>query len=269
MIEKTKQLINFIKEWFWALPTWKRAVFTSIAGALGGSSVIGFFNKYALYYHALCQNFRIPVEGVEYLNLAVTLVSFAFILTSILGSILIYALINLIADFFAKRLAGKKENEEKTTRLKKIIVYIQASLPVFYIASILIKLYYKDKELEQSITIVILISILLITSVGLIFSQRKKSSRKTFSLVIVAGGILLIIASLFNQRVYSSFLMKIKYGGHIPIEIEYRKADNTETKIEGLLLIRTSKSITLKSINSNNTSEIPIDRVSKIVFINK
>ena len=270
MIEKIKRQYKFIKEWFWALPMWKRAIITSIIGAVGGSSIIGFFNKYALYYHAICQNFRVPVEGVEYLDLAITLVSFAFILTSIFGSIIVYAIINLIADFFASRIFN---DLKKANKLKKILIYFQAVIPALYIVSFLTKASFFDFDneinLDKSTAIISIGIILIITTIGLIFSKKNKSKRQVFTLSVVLGGTILIITSLFNQNLYKLFLEKIKYGGEIPINIEYRKADNTETNVDGLLLIRTSKSITIKNLDSKNISEIPIERVSKIIFVSK
>ncbi len=96
LLIKINEYYIYLKTWFWALPVWKRAILSSIIGAIGGSSIIGFFNTYALYYHALCQGFRVPIEGVEYINLAVSLMSFAIIIVSVLGTIILYQTFNVL-----------------------------------------------------------------------------------------------------------------------------------------------------------------------------
>jgi len=267
MLEKIKHVYKEIKQWFWALPMWKRAILSSFIGAIGGSSIIGFFNKYALYYHAICQGFRVPVEGVEYIDLAITLVSFAFVFISIIGSITIYGFLNLSANFFS-RLVVKSKDAKSTEKWKRIFMIAQSLLAL--IISVISKLQVGvDSGLESIKFLPVLggaASVVGILIIGYVFS-KSESSKKMFTLIVVMVGILIIILSLFNQNVYESFLTKIQYGGKVPIEIEYRKADNTESNLKGLLLIRTSRSITIKNVDSQNISEVPIERVSKIIFL--
>lgn len=266
MLEKIKLGYNEIKQWFWALPMWQRAILSSFIGAIGGSSIIGFFNKYALYYHAICQDFRVPVEGVEYIDLAITLVSFAFVFISIIGSITIYSFLNLSANFFSRLVVrsndGKIQGRWKSFfMIFQIILAVSASSLLSTSVHSFVSGSVKYPELLLGISIVV-----GILSIGYSFS-KSESSRKILTLMVVLVGVSLIILSLFNQNVYQNFLRKIQYGGEIPIEIEYRKADNTESNLKGLLLIRTSRSITIKNLDSQNISEVPIERVSKIIFL--
>lgn len=269
MIEKIKATYKQIKTWFWALPVWKRAILSSIIGALGGSSIIGFFNRYALYYHAICQEFRVPVEGVEYLDLAVTLMSFAIMITSILGTILIYSILNFIAEFFAKVIVPT-ENKRRSERVKLILMITQLVAGVMPILWRFIQKFYGEsqEDIEFEIPfqlIIILISAFIFIILGLIFS-RSEQNRKMFTLFVVLAGISLITISLFNQTIYKSFLESIQYGGEIPIGIEYRKADNTQASTKGLLLIRTKSSVTIKNEETGNIEEIPNERISKMIF---
>lgn len=268
MLENIKETYKIVKNWFWALPMWKRAIATSFIGAIGGSSIIGFFNKYALYYHAICQDFRVPVEGVEYIDLAITLVSFAFVFTSIIGSIAIYGFLNLVANFFSK-LIVKSGDTKQLNKWKRIVIILQAIMGLIAFSIDILPIFTKKLELERELFVYIPLGVfMMIFLIGYIFS-KSESSRKMVTLVVVMACIVLITLSLFNQTIYKNFLKNIQYGGEIPIEIEYRKADNTETNLKGRLLIRTSRSVTLRNIESRNVSEVPIERISKIIFIKK
>lgn len=307
MLLKIKEAYLISQKWFWALPLWKRTILTSIIGALGGSSLIGFINKYALYYHAICQGIRIPVEGVEYLDLAVTLLSFSILLSSIFGTIITYNLLNLASDFLVKTTVPSGN-----LKMKRIFNIIYRTI----ILSLAIKLFLTAKISETIIKIASSIlsnssveapyfhiasgvSIILLSTIifYLILTSRTKASKirivkendvpakkelkqkpqdnspkkaqevKVATLSIVALGIFSISLSLFNQKIYGSFLHKIRYGGKVPIIIEYRKADNTEESISGRLLIRTNKSITVERYKTGNIEEVPSERVSKITFV--
>ncbi len=107
-----------------------------------------------------------------------------------------------------------------------------------------------------------------IFSLSFISIIKNENKRKIVVLLIVTILISIMTLSLFNQNLYKSFLGKIRYGGEIPIKIEYRKADNTQSTTEGLLLIRTNQSITLRNTSTNFTEEIPNDRISKMIFEN-
>ena len=55
MKDNIKNSYELLKQWFWALPLWKRVIMTSLIGSFGGSTIVGFINKYALYYYAINQ----------------------------------------------------------------------------------------------------------------------------------------------------------------------------------------------------------------------
>ena len=273
MFQKLRNFYNQAKIWFWALPVWKRAILSSLVGAFGGSSVIGFFNRYALYYHAVKQNFRVPVEGVEYLDLAVSIMSFAIITISIIGTIAVYSVLNFIADLFT-RLIIRDKNKKAATVVKRIIVVLQSILGIAGFLSGGSSLFDSITSLlefdstastKQFIYVLIYLAIPIVIFIvlGVMFA-KKESARKQVTLILVLLGIFTITASLFNQTIYKKFLRQIQFGGELPIKVEYRAADNTQAFTSGLLLIRTNKSITIK--NKGNIEEIPNTRISKLIF---
>lgn len=284
MIKQIKQAYAFIKKWFWALPMWKRTILTSFIGAFAGSSVIGFLNKYALYYHALKQGFRIPVEGVEYLDLAVSLISFVIILISIIGTIIIYTIVDGIHKVFFKRISDRRKRLKSMPLDPDFNVYIytwKSMYPLFllfiFFFGIMLYLVFRFKIKMgtpffpfYSIIIYFFSLTLLFFLVTMLISKEivvSDSSRKLFTLTLITFSIVVISLSLFSQKLYSNFLATIHYGGRIPVVIEYRKADNTAASARGELLIRTSHSITILNTDTCAHEEIPAERVSKIGFI--
>ncbi|CAM1343203.1 hypothetical protein [Tenacibaculum amylolyticum] len=270
MIDKLKEAYNSIKDWFWALPVWKRAIFSSIIGAFGGSSMIGFFNKYALYYYSVCQDFRVQIEGVEYINLAITIISFAFIIISIAGTILIYSILKLLSNFFTYLVARKDNSERKKKLSRSFITIISIVTSLLTVGSALTDVFRSTEMFSGKLRIPtqllgVLLIIFTIIWIGYIFA-KSDSGRKVFTLVIVILGISTVTASLFNQGVYKTFLKTIKYGGELPIEIEYRKANSTSANLDGMLMIKTNNSLILKNKSTGNIEEIPIERVSKVIY---
>ena len=265
MIEQIKQAYTFIKKWFWALPMWKRTILTSIIGAFAGSSVIGFLNKYALYYHAFKQGFRIPVEGVEYLDLAISLISFSIILTSIIGTIIIYFCINLISDLTLKLLGIKDRIPPLFFNGIKAILSITFAVFTSFVVKQNISIG-SPEDFEKVEIIYGIISLIMLFFM-LYYDVKKKKNNKILTLFFVALLIVILSSSLFNQKLYSNFLATIHYGGRISVVIEYRKADNTAASATGELLIRTSHSVTILNTDTCAHEEIPAERVSKIGFI--
>jgi hypothetical protein len=240
----------------------QRAIIQSLIGAFGGASAIHFFNTYALYFHAYYQGFRIPVEGVEYLNLAVSLVSFIIFLISLGSSMVFYFILKKISAFFFDDWTRRNGNSKNMLRLNKrfgILLLTVSTIPYLY-------WIISFPSMKNIVLTIIPFSMIVIFFLGIHF-VRKDSSIKKIVLGITFIGIIASTTFLFYQPFYKQFLKKIRYGGGISVEIEYRKADNTESNVKGLLLIRTSKGIILKDSISGNQFEIPVERVSKITFL--
>lgn len=269
-MQRAAKYYELVKSWFWALPLWKRTILTSLIGAIGGSSIIGFINQFALFCFAFNQGIRVPVEGVEYLGLAVTLVSFVIITVSIIGTVLIYSILDFVAESVLKLLSVK---EVAFINIKTILVLLQlVILSVLMVKNVLERYYSAEGpgklELLPLVFWVSILGLIIMFMLGLIFSKSRQW-RKVFTLVIVLVGVSGVALSLFNQSVYKYFLQSIRYGGEIPVTIEYRQADNTKAQTSGDLLIRTKESIILKNMTTRFVEEIPNSRVSRIIFIDE
>ncbi len=79
---------------------------------LGGSGLLGILSEFATYSYAIYYGFRPPVEGIPYLRVTITLVSFVLVIISMVTIIVIY----LIAKFNLK-LYSHIQTRIKTKRM--------------------------------------------------------------------------------------------------------------------------------------------------------
>jgi len=230
---------------------------------------MAFVNSYALYYHAYCSGFRIPVEGVDYIDFAVALLSFGVLFISTLGSLSVLWLLKLIAQLVSSLVPRNRKKQRSLVFAITIAAQVVTG-STYFVKKLGTSTLVLD-EIESPIKFtLVLISILatllvLLRILLLIFGGEPESNynlRKKIAVMVTIFGIVSLFALLFNQSVYSAFLRNIKYGGDIPVSVEYRKADNTESNVSGMLLIRTKESLTLRVDSSIH--EIPMNRISKI-----
>ena len=262
MLKQIQDIYDFIKKWFWAIPIWKRSIITSLIGAFGGSTIIGFFNQYALYYYAICQGFRLPIEGVQYLDLSIGILSFMFLLISLLGTYLCYKSIKLFGELSVKFLKIEKK------KLAYISVFL-LSILIFYFWLLSLTIIFRKFFPPIIVEIIQNESYYLFLLIGLFLGfgsriSKNENLRRAITLWLVIIGMGIAILMLFDQTIYNSFLKTIQYGGGISIGIEYRKADNTEATTKGSLLLRSNNSVFIR--RNGNVEEIPSNRISKLIF---
>ena len=66
-----------------------------LIGATIGSAFIGIANRFAMYMYALSYGYRLPLEGVGYMDLTILFSSFCGISISMIGNYLLHAIILL------------------------------------------------------------------------------------------------------------------------------------------------------------------------------
>src|SRR5262245_49841334 len=89
---RTKQLVGS----FLDLSLGMRLAIGGLLGALGSSTLLGFFAEYATVNYALANGIRVPTESVPFLGLTVTAVSLMFMLSAISSFFLIALTFRLI-----------------------------------------------------------------------------------------------------------------------------------------------------------------------------
>lgn len=255
----------------------------SIIGALGGSTFIGFISEYATYYFAYYHGARLPVEGVPYLKLAVTLVSLAiFGGTLLCFGVMYWILRQLLAMtvHYARSLPWVRE-EDLPLEALPLRRYILVGLPAVLVATLPIFLSFTIQSFEvtpaESVWWVpagmsprwfVLVGYLA-TALVLVVLARKPKGVKWFmtslSLVLVVG----ISASLFTPTVYGEFLRGIRFGGGIEVVVS-RNCDglpdcrNLET---GYLLLRTREAAILYRERSAMYVEIPTNQIRSYEYM--
>lgn len=95
MKDKVEEAISSIRELVKTY-TWLQVVLGSFVAVLGGSSFITFLNKYAIYNYAVAYGGRLPAEGVPYIDIAISILSFAFLAVSLICALMIYGLLTIV-----------------------------------------------------------------------------------------------------------------------------------------------------------------------------
>ena len=253
-------------KWFWLLPVWKRIILSSLLGSIGGASIIGILSSYSLYFYAFKNEFRIPTEGVEYIHLFIGILSFIIIFSSISISMITYYLTLPIGNFLSKKGLTKEKIATQNTSgisLNFMIfsyIFIMILVSSAHFSELPEEMPYLFSDRGYLIFIIVFSAFLFFLIAVRFFT--KEDNRKYISLISAIVIVLFFLISIFNQNNYKMILFKSKFGGEIPIEIEYRKADNTAALLKGNLLLRTREFLIIKK--ESDIFEIPMERVSLI-----
>jgi len=129
LITNFPHMFKLIIGWISNLSLWFKLLLGSLLGALGGSTFVGFINIYAVYNYAYHFGARIPVEGVPYLNFAVSVVSFAFLFVSLICATLVYGGLLLIAHTLGGLCEAVVATWKNSDTRKKLEI-----LPFFYLS---------------------------------------------------------------------------------------------------------------------------------------
>jgi hypothetical protein len=254
---------------FLSLPLWKKVIFSSIISAIGSGTIIGFSSRFSLYYYAYKQGIRVPLEGVEYLSVSVGIISSIAFLFTTFGALTIDTILKLLGSKLMKKIFPDKRTGKENVLTNSVSVFLIIVLFYFFGKNIPDLIGYNGDLsgfiglgllFTKSIAIVLLILIVY-------FLPPKPGFRYFLTKAVVFVGICGVLITSFNQRTYKSFLEKIKYGGDTQIIIEYRKADNSEDYLTGGLLLKTKKYLIIKSNSPSMITEIPLNRVSKVDYI--
>jgi hypothetical protein len=257
--------------WVASISLWYKLIIGTILGAIGGSTVVAFLNTYAIYSYSYWYGARIPVEGVPYLGLAVSIVSFAFLITSLTCAIVVYGLLAL-ATSLLRRLFSWMINAYRRRRadprplpetLKTLISMLAAAISS--VSGLLSLLGYDDWLRVKLPTQTLIIGSVVLVCVVTVLSVRPWLV-KWFALLLTIGLIVVIVIVMFNPGSYGRFLREIKYGGGTSIKVTYKNPDDELKEYEGYLFLVTSEAYVLYDDNSMSYVEIPADNVSRIQY---
>ncbi|EIX4890174.1 hypothetical protein MDT00_004404 [Vibrio vulnificus] len=256
--------------------------------ALGSASFLGMLSEFAVYNYALVNGFRVPVEGIAYLKPTVTLISLVILIVSLIGFAVTYAFAKTTAKMMSipeviyNKISKKKVglaslsgfSNMKDASFLKVTIF---SLVMSFLASQLFFFVYGHSDaiplsmksiLENKFEIelfddayerVVIYVMVFLTY----FSTAKPALIKHLAIAVSAISVTVILAIMFNVKLYSEFLNKTGFGGERGIVLFTK--DNT-SGVDGKLLIK-SKEYYILLLTNSDVVEYPISKVDKVEYI--
>lgn len=254
-----------------------------LIGAVAGSGSLAFLSEYATYYYALSENIRPPLEGIPYLSASVALASFVLSIAAIciflftrwiLEKFFIHP-VTYIRETF--QVLGKNLNVETNHPDKAIergINHLQGmdfwnAIPIILTTSMLFALfvcvfqyltvkisggiYFSFQEFKY---LSIYFSIVLLT-------LWKPLVNSVIAVLCVVGFYLFFVTLLFSADHYANYLKIIKYGGNIPISLQYK--DNLAVE-KFVLVLRSRDYVFVRTTSEDLALELPIQNVRSIRY---
>jgi hypothetical protein len=244
-----------------------RIVVGLVAGALGSSSVIGFFGEYATYNYAIQNGFRLPAEGVPYLKISITIISLALFTISIFIFVGLFLLLRFLTRVAVNSIF-KKEHVENLSELpfKKFFFVAApgAAMATQPLVQILAQLpIYLNEKVNQWI----FMSGWLIVFILIIALMRKPKWTKWILIIFFITSSSTVVALTFNHALYGKFLRAAKFGGGIKV-MALRNTDKAgiDIKTEGFLLLRSSDVLILFDDKDNIIREIPLRTINSYEY---
>lgn len=239
---------------------------STLTSIFAGAGFIGFISEYATYYYAISNGARLPVEGVPYLQMTITMIS-VILLFSIIIILLLLSLYFYITGLIFKVVIKKEPS--KTT---KVILFTISMIPVLLVISVLIyyifildhnHVYLKAVPIDEAhgiynFYLMIITFGLMLMSLG--FYVYPKTKDWFMSLTVLMFSFLFSVA-LFNTDIYTYFLQKTKLGGWHEITIESK-----EKVIKGRLFLVTKDNIMISNEYMDEITEIPKGNIDKYYY---
>lgn len=249
-----ENLLSSIKEVVSVYP-WLKLAVASLVGILGGSSFITFLNKYAIYNYAVSYGARLPAESVPYIDVSISILSFAFLTISLVSALLIYGLLTFIAE----KLHQRFEN------LPKMLVSIFSGIITSFIATGVPALFSYLYKGGESPSFDLINSGVIIISIGILLTSLIvwKWLIRPFSLLASLALIFLVAYKLFDANNYASFLREIQYGGGVPVTLVSNKENEVTS---GYLFLTTKTTSIVWSPNKEEYIELPISSLKQTHF---
>ncbi|WP_337917100.1 hypothetical protein [Vibrio cholerae] len=264
------RIIKKTAEMFFGLHIVARYLILSVASAMFGAGYIGLVSEFASYYYAWESGFRIPAEGIPYLAMTISTISFfllvvfAVVFASVYLAGLYFAFyaigMSLLFRKLGTDLIGDFSNiHSKVKELSigtALIIGVGVGVGIWIILSLVT--YFKGEytfnvwQLSRSIFLGILFIVL-------IWNKRMLT---LFSLLTSLFSVIAVPHMLFNTDNYSNILRELRYGGGIEIGVTLK--DNHEL-FEYELLLRTSNALILRD-SQGRVSEVPMSNVLKITY---
>lgn len=254
----------------------------ALASSFGGT-VLGAFSEYASYRYAAHHGFRFPLEGVPYLQLAVTVTSTVTLIAAALVFILATATFKAVLSAIEEQLrnfhwtfdvlsniSGMEREQLLSTKDILLSKYrnlgtARALLISAVLGGILGVLlgaidYYKFGTIHFAL-ITFIGTVLTVTLIMMLAWNEQVGlwlSLCAMAIVIVGGPFVLM-----NVDVYGTCLRILGYGGGTELTVVLKEGA-TQTELAGNLLLRSNTSLFLYTPTANRTTEIPVANILRV-----
>lgn len=233
---------------------WVRVLLTALVGALGGSTVVTFVNRYAVYHFAVTFGCRLPAEGVPYLSVAVSLLSLAFFLIASASAVAAYVTWLLVAKLLIRVFGDKRQLAIRllsslVTGLTAVVIHILIRRPRVGVV------YFVPVALFVAVVLV------------LVLISLRPRWLPAIATVLAFGLLVFTCANMFNAKGYASFLRHIRYGGGIPVSVSVTDQAEVAQEFEGYLLLVTETHFVLFRPSEAGYLEIPRHDVQELRYL--
>lgn len=263
-------------KWYSHLSIWHRLVLGALLGALGGSTFIGFLNTYALYRYAFRYDARIPVEGVPYLGLAASVLSFAFLFMALSCATLIYGLLRAstalirtgfssVAAIVWKLLRPSMEADHRRTAGWLSIV---SSILSGFLTAVVSAAAWQPSlgSFEFKRPELVLVAVIGVAGVGLTVLSIYPNWVRWIALYLTLALVMLTAAALFIPEFYAARLRQIGYGGGTPTTLICKDEQPCVPGRRLNLFLITSDTYVLYDVASREYVEVPKTSVQRVQY---
>ncbi|EGR4126321.1 hypothetical protein ACLIN6_003656 [Vibrio cholerae] len=280
ILERFKELVSY------SLPV--KLIIGYGMTALGSASALGLLSEFAVYNYALFKGFRVPVEGVAYLNQTVTLISALIIFTLLIVFFFTYIFArlttklllsnNVLLPFWFHRgrfaIPEKLEHIRRSNFWEAFIVAMIGSItmtaaltiiieyPISLVSIIIHMAEYKmQSDIFGSFYIKMAFFIVAFLSYLTVF---KPNYIKYVAISVILVVLISIVSAIFHVKFYSNFLKAAGFGGERDITLFLNIKEN-ELKIYGKLLLK-SNDYYILLLPNQKIVEYPISKIDRVEY---
>lgn len=221
----------------------------------GGSAAIGFIGQFATYLYAFRYGARIPMEGVPFLPLTISIISGIYLTLSACFILLAY----LPTQFIFRR----SRKRVRFPRVEKVINWT-------YLLALPFLVYWSEIELAKFLSIELTPfdrnALLVFSAIGLPIAywvQRYVGGDlKRMNRLLLVGYIFLLFSALsfLFSPIFDSFLRVTRFGGGIEVTLKRSNGDILKAN----LFLLTAKAAIM--ISGNTFKEIPSGSITEIDY---
>ncbi|HCH0949940.1 TPA: hypothetical protein NKP42_004555 [Vibrio parahaemolyticus] len=238
-------------------------IISSFVVSLGSAGVLGFVSELAAFKYAYVTGFRIPFEGLSYIQFNVSGLSFLFFLSAIS----VFFLIGYVIKFCLRVGYGHLNDQITQDQLQELPLkeYLIKAVPGALISShFLVGFMIQMDDWLSLLPWYFEHTIPFYPALIMLYVMRKPKHLKNTLILFYLASIAFIVLKLFDNQFYEKLLQHIKYGGGIPVKLYHTCKEGT-CLIEGAKLqLRTSEFFILSS--DGVISEVPNSKVDRVKY---